>query len=114
MYPSPFPCFEPAQGANARKKYSSDVLRGEGTDYGSIRTALLGSMGFGIINFVFALPAVRTIDTFGRRNLLLFTFPLMALCMLLTFLLDRNRSGDNKAPLTLIGMVLPLPLPPPS
>ncbi|PWW73603.1 hypothetical protein C7212DRAFT_365721 [Tuber magnatum] len=54
---------------------------GTGTSYKSIRRALLGRMGFGIINFLFALPAVRTIDTFGRRNLLLFTFPLMALCM---------------------------------
>lgn len=36
-------------------------------------------MGFGIINFVFALPAVWTIDTFGRRNLLLVTFPFMAI-----------------------------------
>lgn len=30
------------------------------------------------INFLFAFPAVYTIDTFGRRNLLLFTFPNMA------------------------------------
>jgi len=42
------------------------------------------SMGFGIINFVFALPAVYTIDTFGRRNLLLATFPFMAIFHLLT------------------------------
>jgi len=68
-------------------------------------------MGFGIINFVFAIPAVRTIDTFGRRNLLLFTFPLMALCMLLTCLLDKGRDENSRAPLTLIGMVPPL-LPP--
>jgi len=33
---------------------------------------------------VFALPAVYTIDTFGRRNLLLTTFPLMAAFLLLT------------------------------
>jgi hypothetical protein len=25
--------------------------------------------------FIFAVPAVYTMDTFGRRNLLLFTFP---------------------------------------
>src|SRR6266480_3772008 len=31
---------------------------------------------------MFALPAVRTIDTFGRRSLLLFTFPFMALSLL--------------------------------
>lgn len=32
--------------------------------------------------FFFALPAVWTMDTFGRRNLLLFTFPNMAWCLL--------------------------------
>ena len=41
-------------------------------------------MGFGIINFLFAIPAVFKIDTFGRRNLLLTTFPFMALFQLLT------------------------------
>ncbi|PUU80277.1 and other transporter-domain-containing protein [Tuber borchii] len=95
-------------GVNVLAYYSSDVLvpGGPGRDSKSVTTALLGSMGFGIINFVFALPAVRTIDTFGRRNLLLFTFPLMALCMLLTFLLDRIPNSGGRAPLTLIGMYL--------
>jgi MFS family permease len=46
--------------------------------------ALAASLGFGVINFLFALPAVRTIDTFGRRNLLLCTMPLMALCLFFT------------------------------
>lgn len=41
-------------------------------------------MGFGIINWLFALPAVFTIDRFGRRNLLLTTFPLMSLALLFT------------------------------
>lgn len=41
-------------------------------------------MGFGVINFLFAIPALYTIDTFGRRNLLLTTFPLMALCLFFT------------------------------
>jgi predicted MFS family arabinose efflux permease len=36
-------------------------------------------MGFGILNFVFALPAVWFIDTWGRRSLLLLTFPFMAI-----------------------------------
>lgn len=44
--------------------------------------ALLASWGFGLVNFVFAFPAVWTIDTFGRRNLLLFTFPNMAWTLL--------------------------------
>jgi MFS family permease len=38
---------------------------------------LLASFGFGLVNFLFAWPAVWTIDTFGRRGLLLFTFPNM-------------------------------------
>ncbi|TFY64940.1 hypothetical protein EVG20_g5772 [Dentipellis fragilis] len=46
--------------------------------------ALLSSWGFGLVNWVFAFPAVWTIDTFGRRNLLLTTFPLMAIFLLLT------------------------------
>jgi MFS family permease len=41
-------------------------------------------MGFGVINFLFAIPAIYTIDTFGRRNLLLTTFPLMSLCLFFT------------------------------
>ena len=44
--------------------------------------ALLASWGFGIINFIFAWPAIWTIDTFGRRTLLLFTFPNMCWTLL--------------------------------
>lgn len=47
-------------------------------------SALAASLGWGFINFIFAIPAIYTIDTFGRRNLLLFTFPLMAICLLFT------------------------------
>jgi MFS family permease len=43
---------------------------------------LLASWGFGLVNFVFAWPAVWTIDTFGRRGLLLFTFPNMCWTLL--------------------------------
>jgi len=44
--------------------------------------ALFASLGFGAVNFVFAFPAVFTIDTFGRRSLLLATFPNMAWTLL--------------------------------
>ena len=40
--------------------------------------ALYASIGFGALNFLFAIPAIFTIDTFGRRSLLLATFPNMA------------------------------------
>ncbi|KAI1452409.1 hypothetical protein F4805DRAFT_29859 [Annulohypoxylon moriforme] len=39
--------------------------------------AMLCSFGFGLVNWLFAFPAFWTIDTFGRRSLLLFTFPQM-------------------------------------
>ena len=44
------------------------------------------TLGHNIINIHlrFAWPAVRTIDTFGRRALLLFTFPHMAWTLLAT------------------------------
>jgi sugar porter (SP) family MFS transporter len=68
-------------GVNVIAYYSSEIFVGAGF---SEISALGASMGFGVINFLFALPAFYTIDTFGRRNLLLTTFPLMALCMLFT------------------------------
>lgn len=59
--------------------YSSTVFKAAGA---SRLEALLASWGFGLVNFVFAFPALWTIDTFGRRNLLLFTFPQMAWTLL--------------------------------
>jgi hypothetical protein len=44
--------------------YSTTIFKEAG---GSDTQALLASWGFGLINFVFAWPAVYTIDTFGRR-----------------------------------------------
>ncbi|KAJ7641857.1 hypothetical protein FB45DRAFT_785998 [Roridomyces roridus] len=68
-------------GVNVIAYYSSTVFVESGFSQVS---ALISSWGFGMINFLFAFPAVFTIDTFGRRNLLLFTFPFMAMCLLIT------------------------------
>jgi hypothetical protein len=73
--------FFPPKGVNVIAYYSSNVFLDAGF---SPQSALAASLGFGIINFTFALPAVYTIDTFGRRNLLLVTFPLMAVFLLFT------------------------------
>lgn len=59
--------------------YSSTVFADAGA---SVTNALLASWGFGLVNFLFAWPAIWTIDTFGRRSLLLFTFPQMAWTLL--------------------------------
>ena len=68
-------------GVNVIAYYSTQVFKEAGFDD---TQAFLASFGFGAINFLFALPAVKTIDTFGRRNLLLTTFPLMSLFLLMT------------------------------
>lgn len=59
--------------------YSSTVFREAGA---SQKEALIASFGFGLVNFVFAWPAIWTIDTYGRRTLLLFTFPQMSWTLL--------------------------------
>ncbi|KAG6360786.1 hypothetical protein INS49_011853 [Diaporthe citri] len=59
-------------GINIIAFYSSTIFEQAGT---SAYIALIASFGFGLVNFVFAWPAIWTIDTFGRRSLLLFTFP---------------------------------------
>ncbi|OAQ75465.1 sugar porter (SP) family MFS transporter [Purpureocillium lilacinum] len=66
-------------GINIMAFYSSTIFAEAGY---STLNCLLASMGFGIVLFVFAFPAVYTMDTFGRRNLLLVTFPNMAWCLL--------------------------------
>ncbi|KAK4685475.1 hypothetical protein P7C73_g4667, partial [Tremellales sp. Uapishka_1] len=65
-------------GINIMSFYSSTIFVEAGYN---TKQALLASFGFGLVNTVFAIPAIYTIDTFGRRNLLLVTFPAMALAL---------------------------------
>ncbi|KAL4785668.1 hypothetical protein BJX76DRAFT_355888 [Aspergillus varians] len=66
-------------GINIVSFYSSTIFVEAGASY---KMSLWASWGFGLVNFLFAFPAVWTIDTFGRRSLLLFTFPQMAWTLL--------------------------------
>lgn len=68
-------------GVNVIAYYSTSIFENAGFSRSS---ALLASLGGGLINWIFAIPAIYTIDTFGRRNLLLVTFPLMSLCLFFT------------------------------
>jgi MFS family permease len=73
--------------------YSSTIFSQAGA---SNIEALLASFGFGLINFIFAWPAVWTIDTFGRRALLIFTFPNMFWTLLaagMCFFISHNSLG---------------------
>lgn len=74
--------------------YSTQIFINAGF---SRTNALLVSLGTGVVNWLFAIPAVYTIDTFGRRNLLLVTFPLMSFFLLfggLSFLIPNQPSGE--------------------
>ena len=86
--------------------YSTTILLRAG--YSPI-AALAGSLGFGVLNFVFALPAFWTIDVIGRRLLLLGTFPLMAASLALiaiAFGIDSHMSQDWSKAVILTGIYL--------
>jgi len=68
-------------GVNVIMYYSSVIFKQAGI---SDQTAITASLGAGILNFLFALPAIKLIDTWGRRPLLLWTFPLMAAALFFT------------------------------
>jgi sugar porter (SP) family MFS transporter len=84
-------------GINIMSFYSSTIFSEAGYN---AKECLLVSMGFGLIMFVFAIPAVYTMDTFGRRNLLLVTFPNMAWCLLAAgFCFLMSESNSARVPL---------------
>ena len=91
-------------GINVIAYYSSSIFIEGGF---GIVDALTASWGFGMVNFVFAIPAFYTIDTFGRRNLLLTTFPLMALFLIITmcgFFIDMDTNKEGRIGLIAFGI----------
>jgi sugar porter (SP) family MFS transporter len=80
-------------GINIVAFYSSTVFTNAGATATSANWA---SWGFGLVNFVFAFPAIFTIDTYGRRALLLFTFPNMAWTLLTAGLCFLLPDGSTK------------------
>ncbi|KAL1630351.1 hypothetical protein SLS56_005026 [Neofusicoccum ribis] len=66
-------------GINIMSFYSSTIFTQAGV---SNIVALLVSWGFGMTMFIFAFPALYTIDTWGRRALLIATFPFMFISLL--------------------------------
>ncbi|OHE92988.1 hypothetical protein CORC01_11711 [Colletotrichum orchidophilum] len=66
---------------NLMSFYSSTLFEEAGA---SNTVALLASWGYGMAMFIFAIPALWTIDRWGRRALLLATFPNMCWALLAT------------------------------
>ncbi|KAI0021672.1 hypothetical protein F4780DRAFT_274995 [Xylariomycetidae sp. FL0641] len=90
-------------GVNVIAYYSSQIFMDANF---SRSQALLVSLGTGATNFLFAIPAIYTIDTFGRRNLLLTTFPLMAICLLITGFAFYIPPGDTRLAVVTLGIFL--------
>ncbi|KAK4152217.1 putative polyol transporter 1 [Chaetomidium leptoderma] len=90
-------------GINIIAFYSTTVFKDNGSDEFE---ALLASFGFGLINWVFAFPAFWTIDTFGRRSLLLFTFPQMAWTLLAAGLCTLLEMGTTRTALVALFVYL--------
>ena len=64
-------------------------------------------MGTGILNWVFAIPAFFTIDTFGRRNLLLYTYPFLAIFLFWTgFSFWIKQVSPSRVAMVTVGMYL--------
>jgi sugar porter (SP) family MFS transporter len=89
-------------GINIIAFYSSTIFSDAGfTTFG----ALLASTIFGFINFIGAFPAVWTMDSLGRRSLLLLTLPIMALTMLAAAL-SFNIPKENPAHLGVLAFTI--------
>lgn len=63
-------------------------------------------MGWGLTNWLGAIPALFTIDRFGRRNLLLCTFPFMAIFLFFTGFSSQFLKGTVKTACMALGTYL--------
>ncbi|KAK3346139.1 hypothetical protein B0T25DRAFT_269935 [Lasiosphaeria hispida] len=90
-------------GINIIAFYSTTVFKDSGS---SDFQALLASFGFGLVNWLFAFPAFWTIDTFGRRSLLLFTFPQMTWTLLAAGLCTLLEQGTTRTALVALFVYL--------
>ncbi|KAK2598744.1 hypothetical protein N8I77_012133 [Diaporthe amygdali] len=77
-------------GINVFAFYSNTFFANSIKDSDKLK-AMGYSAGFGAVNFVFCLLAIRRIDTWGRRKLMLTTLPLMSLCLAAAAMLFINR-----------------------
>ncbi|KAK4954431.1 hypothetical protein LTR10_007862 [Elasticomyces elasticus] len=82
-----------ACGINIIAFYSSTLFSSSGF---SATAALWASVVFGFINFLGAFPAIWAMDSLGRRSLLLWSLPAMAVTMLLASFSFRLPEGTTR------------------
>ncbi|KIL94419.1 hypothetical protein FAVG1_02983 [Fusarium avenaceum] len=89
-------------GINIFAFYSNGMF----SEYG-VTTSMGYSLGFGAVNFFFALPAMRSIDIIGRRSWLLSTLPFMSFFLMAATvayaLSPRQNDGDQLRPVANTG-----------
>lgn len=105
-----------SSGVNVLIYYSNYVLEkglstsSTSSDYRKLletnEQALLYTMGFGLLNFLMALPAFLLIDVLGRRSLLLSTFPFLALGHTIAAISFGLDDPQKRIPLFLVGFYL--------
>jgi MFS family permease len=89
-------------GINIIAFYSSSIFSDAGfSTFGS----LVASCIFGFVNFIGAFPAVWTMDTLGRRSLLLLTLPFMALTIFAAGL-SFSIPSDNPAHFVVLAILI--------
>ncbi|KAI2633128.1 hypothetical protein GGS26DRAFT_67863 [Hypomontagnella submonticulosa] len=87
-------------GINILAFYSGTLFSGVLGNSEELLVPMAYSLGYGAINFFFGLPAIRTIDTLGRRKWLVLTLPLMCLFMTaaaLSSLISSDDGGRTRA-----------------
>ncbi|WYZ34106.1 hypothetical protein EsH8_I_000382 [Colletotrichum jinshuiense] len=90
-------------GINVLAFYSGTLFNRAGVEK---RTSMVFSLGYGAVNFIFGLPAIKTIDTLGRRKWLMLTLPVMALFMLLAGVSFRISNADARVAVVALFILL--------
>lgn len=90
-------------GINAIAYYSSNIFAQSGF---TPTSALLASWGFGMLNWLGAFPALYTIDRYGRRPLVLVSYPLMAVFLLVTGCAFWIRDEHKRVGVVAVGIYL--------
>ncbi|KAH7237737.1 uncharacterized protein BKA55DRAFT_578249 [Fusarium redolens] len=89
-------------GVNVFAFYSNKMFSGA---YDNLKATLAYSVGFGGVNFLFGLLAMRSIDTLGRRRWLLFTLPLMSLFLMAAAIAYNDKFSKGVEARNIVGTV---------